>query len=449
MKTRAWAKSEIPAQIGRPVPPALLRFIQEGQFFVVAGHKEPAGDCVGSQLTVASVLNRIGKKALPCSAGPFKRPEVKSFEGRFSPFPVDVPRRQIRVIVMDCSSLDRVGDMPFEGLPLASVDHHASGNPSGEAVYLDAKAPSVTYMVLNIIAALGLSPTPEEAELLLFGLCTDTGFFRHVDETGPETFDAVSRLVRAGASPKRVFAMINGGKSLDSRILTGLVLSRNRAFFGGRLLLSFEEYEDVLRYGGESRDSDTIYQLLMSVEGAEAAAKELGINILYEVVAPTDWKKAYQDAFVAHPSADSVFLAGRGQRGLEVSAAFNEAGRKPYYIGSMDFYDAMGESLKKGELQVISGGHMITSTFSALMAINAYFGTPLSAEKYQITIPYLMLSSYEDFELYLKYASQGDAYSSDEMKQFIGVFNSTLTLKSFQDEVSKWGIDDIRKRKGG
>jgi phosphoesterase RecJ-like protein len=92
-----------------------------------------------------------------------------------------------------------------------------------------------------------------------------------VNETGSETFGAVSRLVSAGASPKRVFALINGGKSLDSRILTGLILSRTRPFFDGRLLLSFETYEDVTRYGGESRDSDTIYQLLMSIEEAEAA----------------------------------------------------------------------------------------------------------------------------------------------------------------------------------
>jgi phosphoesterase RecJ-like protein len=260
------------AQAKSKVPPALLRFIDEGQFFVVVGHKEPDGDCVGSQLVIASALNRLGKKALPCSAGPFKRTEVKPFAGRFFPFPADVPREQIRVIVMDCSSLDRVGDLPLENLPLASVDHHASASPSGDAVYLDAAAPSVTCMVLNIITALGLSPTPEEAELLLFGLCTDTGFFRHLDETGAETFGAASRLVRAGASPKRVFAMIHGGKSLDSRLLTGLILSRTRSFFGGRFLLSFETHDDVLRYGGESRDSDTIYQLLMSVEGAEAAA---------------------------------------------------------------------------------------------------------------------------------------------------------------------------------
>jgi phosphoesterase RecJ-like protein len=269
--------SEIPEEklrrSGREeVPAELIDFIREGECFIIAGHKEPDGDCVGSQLALASALSRLGKKAIACTAGPFKRKEVRPFESRFSPFPAGVPREQIRVILLDCSSLDRAGDLPLDGFPLAAVDHHASANPSGRVVYLDIGAPSVTYMIFNVITELGLSLTPEEAELLLFGMCTDTGFFRHVDETGARVFSAAASLVSAGASPKRVFSMINGGKSLSSRLLTGLVLSRARPYFDGRLLVSFEEYEDTLRFGGESRDSDMIYQLLMSVEGVEAAA---------------------------------------------------------------------------------------------------------------------------------------------------------------------------------
>jgi phosphoesterase RecJ-like protein len=254
------------------VPESLLRFLREGEAFIVAGHKEPDGDCVGSQLVITSILRRLGKKAVACTAGPFKRTEVKPFADRFSPCPPENERKGMKVIVMDCSSLERIGDIPVKGLPLAAVDHHESGNPEGEAVYLDPNAPSVTFMTFKIIEALGLSPTPEEAELLLFGLCTDTGFFRHVDEAGAETFLTAARLIASGASPKKAFHAIHGGKSLNSRLLTGLVLSRTRAFYGGRLLLSFEEYEDAQRYGGESRDSDMIYQLLMSIDGVEAAA---------------------------------------------------------------------------------------------------------------------------------------------------------------------------------
>jgi phosphoesterase RecJ-like protein len=178
--------------------------------------------------------------------------------------------------VTDCSALHRAGDLEpcLKGLPLALIDHHAAGDhPSekdGTVIFLDPYAPSVTFMILTLIEALGLSPTAEEAEFLLFGLCTDTGFFRHVDAGGAETFAAASRMIHAGANPKAVFQAMNGGKSLDSRILMGHVLSRAEAHFGGRLILSTEEYEETQRFGLEGRDSDMLYQLLQSVAGMEA-----------------------------------------------------------------------------------------------------------------------------------------------------------------------------------
>jgi phosphoesterase RecJ-like protein len=282
-----------------PVPSALLDFINRGAKFLVAGHQEPDGDCVGSQLALASVLRRLGKEAIPCSAGPFKRIEVTPYKDYFISRPGGKEREGAGVILMDCSGKDRTGDLEpaLEGLPLAIIDHHATSpyvpagppaspepgeprpgespepRPSGggsPVVYIDTGAPSVTFMTLGIIEALGLKPSPEEAELLLFGLCTDTGFFRHVDDRGAETFVRASRLIAAGASPKRVFQAINGGKSLDSRIFMGLVLSRVRSYFDGRLLLSVETYEDLQRFGSEGRDSDSLYQLLQSVKGVEA-----------------------------------------------------------------------------------------------------------------------------------------------------------------------------------
>jgi phosphoesterase RecJ-like protein len=255
-----------------PVPPELLDFIRGGEKFLVAGHKEPDGDCVGSQLALVSVLGRLGKRALPCSAGPFKRTEVMPYKDRFTPRPGDTEREGARVILMDCSARDRTGDLAplLEGLPTAVIDHHLTGQYGELPAYLDPGAPSTTFMTQRLIEALGLTPSREEAELLFFGLCTDTGFFRHVDAGGAETFAAAARLIAAGASPKEAFRAINGGKSLNSRILMGIVLSRSQAYFGGKLVLSSEAYEDTRRFGLESRDSDMLYQLLQSVAGVEA-----------------------------------------------------------------------------------------------------------------------------------------------------------------------------------
>jgi phosphoesterase RecJ-like protein len=257
----------------KPVPQELLDFIQKGSKFLVAGHKEPDGDCVGSQLALTSVLQRLGKEGIPCSAGPFKRPEITPYQDRFITSPEEKERSGARAIVLDCSGLHRTGDIAsaLEGLPIAVIDHHAGGQHDPEAlIFLDPAAPSVTFMVLGLIEALGVKLTSEEAELLLFGLCTDTGFFRHIDERGAETFEYASRMIRAGASPKRIFQLIQGGKSLNSRFLLGIQLSRVQSYFEGRLLLTTEEYEETQRFGLEGRDSDSLYQLLQSITGVEA-----------------------------------------------------------------------------------------------------------------------------------------------------------------------------------
>ena len=267
-------KHNVPKE--NPVPGELLEFIREGGKFLIAGHKEPDGDCVGSQLVLASVLRRMGKEAVVCSAGPFKRSEVKPYEDLFAPLPAE--KSGLRVIVVDCSAVDRTGDLePFlEGLPLAMIDHHLvredAAGPALGPVYVDAHAPSTTFMILKLIEALGMEPAPEEAELLFFGLCTDTGFFRYVGSNGAAVFEAAAALVRLGADPRAAFHDIYSGKSLDSRRLLGIILSRAEAYYGGKLIYSCEEYEESCRYGLESRDSDSMYQLFQSISGAEAIA---------------------------------------------------------------------------------------------------------------------------------------------------------------------------------
>jgi phosphoesterase RecJ-like protein len=258
----------------RPVPPELLDFIDRHGPFYIIGHKEPDGDCVGSQLALASFFKRSGKTAYLCSAGPFTRTEIIAYENRFSDVvPPEDPSERAAALILDCSSLQRIGSVAetLPKVPLAFIDHHASGNASGDVVFIDDKAPSVTTMILELIEAMGGSPNKEEAELLFFGLGTDTGYFRHLDETSAETFQAASRLVAAGASPKRVYNLMYGGKSLFSRKLMGEILTRTEAHYDGALLLSFVTLDDQQRYGLASRDSDTLYQLLLGIAGCEAA----------------------------------------------------------------------------------------------------------------------------------------------------------------------------------
>jgi phosphoesterase RecJ-like protein len=224
------------------------------------------------------MLKRLGKDALLRSAGPFRKPEVRPYKDMFSDKVSDGDRAGAAVIVVDCQGPGRTGGIgeALEGMPLAIIDHHeyneGAGSENADCAYVEAAAASATVLVFSLFTALRITPSADEARLLFLGLCTDSGFFRHIDSGGEDVFRVAAALVGAGASPKDTFAKINGGRTLASRLLLATVLGHTESYFDGKLLLSTEELAETERYGIENRDSDMLYQLLMSVEGVEAAA---------------------------------------------------------------------------------------------------------------------------------------------------------------------------------
>ena len=195
-------------------PEEVVAFLESHDRFLVFGHVEPDGDCVASQLALDSFLKRRGKQVSVFSEGPFDRPEIKPYENGFRTRieASDLEGSPVAVI-LDCSTPDRIGAMGrgIEGLPVLVIDHHASGEVFGNVRWVIPQAPSVTFLIQRLIEEYPDKPTAEEAQLLLFGLARDTGFFRHLVENSGFVFQAVARLVDGGASPRNTYRMIHSG----------------------------------------------------------------------------------------------------------------------------------------------------------------------------------------------------------------------------------------------
>lgn len=250
-------------------------FINSHESFIIAGHKEPDGDCISSCLGISYILKKLNREFLLINAGPFKRNEIKTYASYFKnsiPFMSDADRKECGLIIADCSEISRIGDIEgdLNGLDTFIIDHHLTSVSGVENAIIDSTAPAAACIVQQLYEAIIGKPSEEEAHTLFFGLATDTGFFRFLDTNSSEVFKATSRLVEAGSNPRLIYDEITSGKAWNTRKLLGLMLSRAERKLNGKLVVTWEEIEDTRRYGQEGRDSDSLYQLMLATAGVEA-----------------------------------------------------------------------------------------------------------------------------------------------------------------------------------
>ena len=258
---------------------SIKEFIQIHDSFIIIGHKEPDGDCIASCLGIAAILDFFKKPYQLLSAGPFKRQEIKKYETKFTDKPefMDTKERNhTGLFITDCSEISRLGDIDFDfkGLDTFVIDHHkTSGLPENAKGYINASAPAAAFIIQLFYETL-IGPLPKEiAEIIFFGICTDTGFFRFlsVSPEATEVFNSVARLNTYGADPRKTYNEINNGKPWNTRKLLGVLLNRAERYLNGKLIITYETLEDTHKLGSEGRDSDALYQLLLSTKDVQAA----------------------------------------------------------------------------------------------------------------------------------------------------------------------------------
>lgn len=254
-------------------PDAVYDFLNRYNKFLIFGHVEPDGDCIASQLVLGSFLKRTGRHSAVFSEGPFDRPEIISFQDRFCG---RIEKADLAgdpaVVILDCSTLDRIGAMgpEIQGLPVMVIDHHASGEEFGDVRWVIPQAPSVSYLIQRLIEEHPETPTLDEAELILFGLARDTGFFRHLIEKSGFVFEAVARLVDIGVSPREIYRRIHSGWELEKVRLLALSLERVESAFNGTVLITCQSLEELREAGPTAaRGSDEVYRILQAVRGVE------------------------------------------------------------------------------------------------------------------------------------------------------------------------------------
>ncbi|WP_147612365.1 DHH family phosphoesterase [Treponema pectinovorum] len=252
---------------------AFKAFLDKHEFFFIAGHKEPDGDCVYSCLAMGEILSKMNLEYQLINAGPFKRNEIAETASFFTSTPQflsEPERKKTGLIILDCSEMHRLGEIDgdLSNLDTFTIDHHLTADVKENCI-IDSTAPATCCLLQQLYEKFIGDLDKKTATYIFLGQSTDTGYFKFLGSDSQLVFLQTARLVKAGVNPREIYDKITGGRPYSTRKLLGVLLTRAERACNDKLVITWETLEDTKKFGQEGRDSDSLYSILLSTTGVE------------------------------------------------------------------------------------------------------------------------------------------------------------------------------------
>lgn len=254
----------------------LRRFLEPTTQVALLTHEKPDGDAVGSCLAMVALLEKLGKKSIPCLVGPCPDP-YRFLTDKFQCLDIlhqPIPAGTDALLVLDTGTWNQLGAggswLKHPGLPRMVLDHHRTQDDLGGPALVDITAEATAVLVFQAYAYFGIKPDPSAANALFTALAFDTGWFRHSNVT-PDTFRMAGELVDLGAQPTSIYSQVHQQEPLRKMQLRGKALSSLKLFHSGKVGLLRLSLDDFQNFGCTLADSEGLSDLPRHISGVEVA----------------------------------------------------------------------------------------------------------------------------------------------------------------------------------
>ena len=257
--------------------------IKKAQNIAITAHINPDGDCLGSALALALILDRYNKKNFQDEIYKMKNVRIvlddklPKFMGNFSErvlieyYPHFKMKDLDLLIAVDSANIERIGrvaELRKEAKKTINIDHHVSNTKYGDINYVK-ESPSTAEIIYRFLELFDVKLDREIAQFLYLGIINDTGNFSHGNVT-PETFFTSGKLLETGIENNKLknilFGVSEGKAKLLGKVYTDKIIDEKLKFV--YYYLSNEELENL----NISKDeTDGISETLLEIEGMEAS----------------------------------------------------------------------------------------------------------------------------------------------------------------------------------
>ncbi|GAB4139572.1 MAG: bifunctional oligoribonuclease/PAP phosphatase NrnA [Planctomycetota bacterium] len=260
------------------MPEQLIDLIRQSRRFLLTGHENPDGDCLGAQCALYHLLAGLGKDVAIVNPDPIG-PSF-SFLLAHTPFasagaeerlpPFDV------AVLLDCSDLGRLGALGprirDSGAAIAVVDHHVgAAEGDGRVAFIDPRAAATGLLIRRLHVAMGVPLSKAAAEGVFLSLIADTGWFRY-SNTDAEVFDAAAELSRIGVDVAGIYDRLFRNHHRDTPLLLARMLQQSRIVLGGKLAIASVDRNTMDHAARVNFDTDLVLDPLRSLQGIEVVA---------------------------------------------------------------------------------------------------------------------------------------------------------------------------------
>lgn len=246
--------------------------------FVITGHVNPDGDCLGAQLALMHALRSMGKKAtcIRVSSAPLDS-AFQFLPGINSIIPAEEFHGECGCFVaVDVPTLDRIGAgaQILQAAPVSiTIDHHACDTTMTHYVYVNPRAAAASLLVWRVCLMLeqkGAVLSSDAAQCAFTGLATDTGSFQY-GNTDLDAFECACSLLHYGANVALTSSFMFQRRTLASYKLQARAISRARFYCENTCVISSLSLDDFTQLNATLSDSEDLVNALRSIAGVEVA----------------------------------------------------------------------------------------------------------------------------------------------------------------------------------
>jgi phosphoesterase RecJ-like protein len=243
--------------------------IRKAKSIVIASHRDPDGDTLGSLLALGLGLRRIGKKVYMVSVdGVPRRYERLPGAGKI----VKTTNKKCDLAVaIDCDDREVLGKafkIFQKAKQILDIDHHEFRTPFGDINLVDYRAAAVGEIIYNILNKLKIRITTDIAQNILTSIIVETNSFL-LPETSAATFKICSELMQKGINFHKLTEMIYWSKTKEEVLLSGICLERCKFLERGKIAWSMITKKDFDRVGGKDEDVDAVADDIRAIKTAK------------------------------------------------------------------------------------------------------------------------------------------------------------------------------------